>query len=522
MSQFELLSDDTTTMAAGLNSAVTADYNSRAKRQARKGVKYYEGRHDILDNKIFYMNDDDEIVEDKFASNIRIPHQFFTEITDQEVQYLLSNPIEVEVDDAEKDGTFEDYLKEYYDDQDFQLSIQEALEGAIKKGFEYIYARTTDRDELKFQVADSLFTFPVYDESNEVKRIVRYYEKEVNDGSVTYFVTHAEVWDDEKVWFFKTPRDGKTFEFDTDRQYNPRPHIIGQKDSTESADDEQLTLAARTYGTIPFYRLQNNLEELSGLAPIKALIDDYDLMNAFLSNNLQDFTDAIYVVSGFKGDNLDDLRMNLKAKKTLGVPEGGGLEVKTVQIPVDGRKTKMDLDKENIYRFGMGFDSTQIGDGNLTNIVIKARYTLLNMKANKVEARMQSMLKWINELVTTDINDKKGTAFDPKTVKFKFKREVPVNDSDEATINKTKADTRQVIIQSILAAAPKIDETSVLKLICEQFDLDWEQVQKEMDNAAMNDITTGTDPAALPGITGQAPAPKAPAPKAPAPEAPEA
>ncbi len=53
----------------------------------------------------------------------------------------------------------------------------------------------------------------------------------------------------------------------------------------------------------------------------------------------------------------------------------------------------MEIDKENIYKFGMAFDSTQVGDGNITNIVIKARYTLLNMKANKTEARLRALLE---------------------------------------------------------------------------------------------------------------------------------
>ena len=54
-------------------------------------------------------------------------------------------------------------------------------------------------------------------------------------------------------------------------------------------------------GTIPFYRLNNNSRGTTDLEPIKAIIDDYDLMNAFLSNNLHDFQDAIYVVKGFDG-----------------------------------------------------------------------------------------------------------------------------------------------------------------------------------------------------------------------------
>ncbi len=61
------------------------------------------------------------------------------------------------------------------------------------------------------------------------------------------------------------------------------------------------------------------------MKPIKALIDDYDLMNCFLSNNLQDFAEAMYVVSGFQGDDLSKLRQNVKAKKVVGTGSDGGI-----------------------------------------------------------------------------------------------------------------------------------------------------------------------------------------------------
>src|SRR5699024_2579983 len=149
----------------------------------------------------------------------------------------------------------------------------------------------------------------------------------------------------------------KRFQIDDSRELNPRPHVV--------AKDSKGQLLKRTMGDIPFYRLSNNKQERTDLEPIKALIDDYDLMAAFLSNNLQDFAEAIYVVKGFRGDDLSTLRQNIKAKKTVGVGDNGGVDVKTVEIPVEARKTKLDIDKEAIYKFGMGFDSTQIGDGNI-------------------------------------------------------------------------------------------------------------------------------------------------------------
>ena len=66
------------------------DENSKKKEEAKTGQRYYEGKHDILEYRMFYYNDAGELVEDKYRSNIRIPHPFFTELVDQAVQYILS------------------------------------------------------------------------------------------------------------------------------------------------------------------------------------------------------------------------------------------------------------------------------------------------------------------------------------------------------------------------------------------------------------------------------------------------
>lgn len=452
-----------TVLATALNKAIDNDKNSQAKNKARTGERYYNFEHDILKNRIFYIDDNDVIQEDKNASNVKIPHAFFTEQVDQKVQYLLSNPVEATVEDE----TFQTYLNEYYD-EDMQLFLQEVTEGASKKGFEYAYARTNQSDKLCFQVSDSLQTFTVSDDDGN-KRIIRYYDKDKTIEGKNATVTIAEVWDDKQVYFFVSDKN-KRFKFDDSRELNPRPHVV--------AKDNQGQLLKRAMGDIPFYRLSNNKQERTDLEPIKALIDDYDLMAAFLSNNLQDFADAIYVVKGFMGDDLSKLRQNIKAKKTVGVGADGGVDVKTVNIPVEARKAKLDIDKEAIYKFGMAFDSTQIGDGNITNVVIKSRYALLDMKANKAEVRLRAMLKWINEMVVQDINRRYKTAFKSSDIEITITRETMVNENDIYTNEKTQAETKLVLIQTILAVAPRLDDESILKLICEQFELDWEEVQQ--------------------------------------------
>lgn len=475
-----LLSNDPTTIANNLKKAINLDRNSSTKKQAREGTRYYNHENDILKNRIFYIDDQNVLREDKYASNTKIPHGFFPEIVDQKTQVLLSNPL---IFDCE-DDVLRTELESYYD-EDFQVFLQDVVTNASQKGYEYIFARTTAADKLSFQVADSLTVFPVYDDQNVLHRIVRSIDKDIIKDGKQVTIHLAEVWDDKQVWFFKAEGTGN-YKLNPDISLNPRPHVI--------AYSTQGELLARDYGTIPFYRYKNNAKETNDLKPIKALIDDYDIMNAYLSNNLQDFTEAIYVVKGYDGDDLSKLRQNIRAKKTVGVDTDGGVEIQTVSIPVEGRKIKMEIDKENIYKFGMAFDSSQIGDGNITNIIIKSRYSLLIMKVNKTEVRIRALLKWINEMVIADINRRTGKSYDPASVTFEFTRELMVNETDLVTNEKTVAETRQVVIQTILEAAPKLPDDEVLRLICEQFELDFAEIKEMLeDEPYTQGLATGTD-----------------------------
>ncbi len=477
----KVLSGDLNLAASHLHTVIAADRASTLKRDARVGLDYYDYKHDILDNRIFYVDDKGLLKEDKYASNVKIPHPFFTELVDQKVQYLLSNPVEFETENED----LKKYLMEYVDD-DLQVALQDVTQGSSVKGCEYLYARTTSEDKLKFETADSLQMVPIYDDNNDLVALIRYYDRDITKNSKVVTITYVERWTEEDVAYFVSDNRGK-FIPDASKLPNPRQHVL-------AVADDGSTLG-RSYGAIPFYKLTNNINQKTDLAPIKALIDDYDLMNAFMSNNLQDFTDAVYVVKGFKGDDLSTLRQNIKAKKTLALPVDGSMEIQTVDIPVEARKVKLDLDKENIYKFGMGFDSSQVGDGNITNIVIKSRYALLDLKCNKTEARLRAMLSWMIKMILEDIKRRQGKGFDPSAIKVTIVRETMVNETDIVTNAKTEADTKSVMIQTILAAEPYIGEESALKLICDQLDLDFDEVQSLIEEQDYKPgIADGTDP----------------------------
>jgi SPP1 family phage portal protein len=254
-------------------------------------------------------------------------------------------------------------------------------------------------------------------------------------------------------------------------------------------------MSGLSLGYIPFWRLDNNRKQFSGLKPIKALIDDYDLMMCGLSNNLTDFDTPLHVVSGFQGDNLDELQKNLKTKKIIGVDDGGGVEVRTVDIPYQARQAKAEADEKAIYHFGMGLNTAGLKDTNATtNMGIQMLYSSLELKAGNLQKRLNKVLKNILKVVLDEINEENNTDYQLKDVVFNFKRKAMINDSEIIASEKTKAETQQIRVNTILNAAAEIGEEQVLKSICEQLDLNYEDIkeQLEKDKEPINTATAKT------------------------------
>lgn len=460
------------------------DAFSEKKRMASIGQAYYEGEHDIKNYKLYYYDANGKLVEDKTRSNIKISHPFFTELVDQEVQYMLSGMGGfVKSDDPKLQVELDSYFNE---SEDFVSELYETVTGSIAKGFEYMYAYINSEGKLSFQCADSIGVVEVEGKFTSDGRdyYIYWYVERIDQDKKR--VKRIQVWDNEKTYFYTQVEDGKLI-FDENRpeegKYNPRPHVIYKKDNDDSTYYEG-------FGFIPFFRLDNCRKQFSGLKPVKELIDDYDLMSCGLSNNLQDASEYLVVVKGFEGDNLEELIQNVKTKKHIGVngDAGGDVEYKTVNVPYEARKTKLELDEKNIYRFGMGFNSAQMGDGNITNIVIKSRYALLDLKCNKLEIRLKQFLRKILKVVLQEINETNGSDYQQKDVYFRFEREVMTNAADNAQIKLTDAQRKQTEIGTLLSLETTFGDELVIQNICEVLDIDYEEIKGKIPETDTMDL----------------------------------
>lgn len=465
------------------------DITSEKKRLASVGQRYYEAEHDIMKCRLFYYNADGVLVEDKARANIKISHPFFTELSDQLSSYMLSfdeNPIRAK----EKTEGLQDHLDTYFDDE-FWSEIEELIGGAYNKGFDYLYAFKNEEDRLAFQYADSMGVVEVRakDTDDGCEYVIYWYIDRIEKGKKA--VKRIQVWSEKETTYFVQVGNGK-IQNDDSVAVNPRPHVVYKDQKTGQKMGYGL-------GYIPFWRLDNNKKQFSGLKPIKGLIDDYDLHACSLSNNLKDFDTPLHVVSGFQGDNLDELQTNLKTKKIVGVDSEGGVEVKTIDVPYQARKEKLDIDEKNIYKFGMGLNTSGLKDTNATtNLAIQMAYTLLDLKADKLEKRLKKVLNKIIKVVLAEINKKNGTDYQMKDVEFKFTRNVMTNETENIQNAKTEAETKQIKVNTILNIAANIGDEQTLKALCEVMDWEFEKIQSAVKKAQEENDLAGAK-AALEG-----------------------
>lgn len=449
---------------------IDEDMASVKKQQALIGARYYDAEHDIKNCRLFFYNSDGQLVEDTTRANVKIPHPFFTELTDQATQYILSGDDPFVVSD---DPDLQDELdSRFNNNDDFRAELSDLITDCQTKGFAYMYALKDANDRMRFTCADAIGVIEVegrFAGDGKDHVIYWYIDRIDKDG---HRIKKIQDWDDSETYYYTQDDEGE-IQDDADEIYNPRPHVLYTKGDGKTYGE--------ALGFVPFFRLDNNKKQFSNLKPVKELIDDYDMMASSLSNNLIDFDHPLYVIKGFQGHNLDELQQNLKTKKMIGTAPDGGVEIHTVDVPFEARKTKMELDEKNIYRFGFGLNLSGLKDTSATtNIAIKAAYSLLDLRCNRLETQLKRFLRKVVNVVIDEINKEQGTDYQTDSVHFEFTHEVMSNEQENATIEKTDAEKKQVEINTLLSLQSVIGDEQVVRMICDILDIDYDDIKDQI------------------------------------------
>ena len=79
-----------------------------------------------------------------------------------------------------------------------------------------------------------------------------------------------------------------------------------------------------------------------------------------------------------------------------------------------------------------------------------------------------------------DINSEKGTDYTQSDVYFEFEPQIPTNELEKAQIELMQAQRRQAEINTLLMLTTKLDNETVMQLICEQLDIDYNEIKDKL------------------------------------------
>jgi len=414
------------------------DFEYSVKRKRMKlGTDYYRSRNTEIMNrrKLVYAEDSNgepKAMDDPYSANNKLPSGYFKILVDQKVNYLLGNEITFDTEDEEE---LEDTLP-----QGYHKKIKKAAKETSKKARAWIQPYINSDGEFELKHIPSEQVIPVYKPHNpdELELVIRYYQvKTMNEDDEAVEVNRVEVWDDETVAYYQeNHKTGLYHLIDEERLQqlfgepysNPKYHFERDiKFGDRLAEREGLA-----WGKVPFVPLYNNDEEDYDLQPVKRFIDAYDIVNSDFINNLEDFQDVYWVLKGYNGQNLTEFLRKVKAFRGFKTSHDGEARAETIDIPDQARKEALRQLEQDIFNFGMGVNPNQLGDGNITNVVIKSRYANLDLKCDQFEDEVKEFIFKLMYFVNRyrEINGQEEIELDD----VEFDRAMMVNETELAEL----------------------------------------------------------------------------------------
>lgn len=350
----------------------------------------YKNKHDILERKRTIESDIDN----------KIPNNFEAEIIDIKMGYFLGKPIGFNVQD--KDSTqFDDDIQTMRIITGEETIHTEVIKESSIKGLSFLLCYINNRTD------ESSFGF---------MKLPPEQVAEVNDseGNITYYLRYLP-----KII---KGQDGKYKEV-------PAYELYSQAFIARYVDDNGLYEVSKEdnlLGDMPVVMYQNNAEQMGDFQKVRELIDEYDRAISDAANDLQEYTDAYFVIKGMEATDSTAFKEAL-AMRAFKVPQDGDVTFLTKETNNEEKKEHKDTLERNIYQFSKTpkFDDKFFA-GNLTGVAIKYKLLGLEYRCTETEKYVKKALRQVMKLFCSFMAIK-GRQYDYTAVDFVFERNIPAN-----------------------------------------------------------------------------------------------
>lgn len=409
---------------------------------ANVAVNYYQGQHDIYDRAVVFVNDEGQMVNDIYSENYTIATPFLTDIVRQSTNNIFHEPLQFKTDEE----SLEKILKEYITNETHRV-LYEMVEEASKKGWEWVYVY---RDEVtglpSFMNVDGRQVYQMKDDYGNTTHVIR------------HFVGHVEVWDTE----------GNYSKYKLDDDTKKYFQVTGDDvEEVYTFTDEQTGELISGFGKMPWFKLVNNKEESSDLNLIKDFIDSYDIMNTLATNYMHDFKGTVYVLKGAAKEDLGRLRKNISSQGAVKVGKNAEVEVKQIELSIQGYKEKMRIDRQNIYSVAQGFDGDILNNasGNVTNDALRVGERRLISKTKQKVTYLNLLIDWMLEIILDDIKRRGLGEFTVDDIEVVYTHSILEDNKSNEEASKLKAERKQTQVNTILSLRGVVADEVILGLL---------------------------------------------------------
>lgn len=354
-----------------------------------QSLRYYKNENDITLKTEGKSEIKDNGKKDAIRrADNRISNAFHQLLVDQEAGYLTTTPPKIDVGSDQDNQQIQDILGDQY-----ELTLNKLVVDACNAGVSWIHYWIDENNNFRYGIIDPDQIIPIYDTTleNTLIGVLRSY-RQLDTDSGKYFTVH-EFWNDKEAQFFKT----KASDQNVIEPFNK----ISSTDVTTGFETGESNIYTHNMGRVPFIPFPKNKLQIPDLFKYKGLIDAYDHIYSGFLNDVADVQQVILILTNYGGTKLDTFLEQLEKYKAVKFNNAGngdksGVDKLTIDIPVEARKTLLDLTRQNIFTEGQGIDPAKFETTNASGVAIKMLYSNLELKAANTQSYFTNSL---NDLI---------------------------------------------------------------------------------------------------------------------------
>lgn len=343
------------TLGGFLRSAVQEHQGSKAYKDAVDGMAYYN-KHNITIEKFqkFLFTLSGNKTPDIWSSDYRLKTLMFRRLVLQEVGYICANG--VSMDEKEKLGT------------DFDNKLQTAAKLALAQGVAFGYWNLDHLEVFSFADTPGNPGFvPLLDEkTSELMAGIRYWFRET--GNKTLFRATLYELDGVSEWAAEGSDDATMITA-------KRAYILKELRNDLGVVD----VCDENYTRLPIATLYGNDTHESELVGLRGSIDCYDFIKSGFANQIDDTSGIYWILHNTGAMDDKDLAQFIQRMKSVKAnvvdsSDGTAAEAHTLDVPVEARKTMLDILRRDLYEDAQMLDVSALSAAEKTATEISAAY----------------------------------------------------------------------------------------------------------------------------------------------------